>query len=214
MSSSSKLTFYGADISPPCRSVAHCLKEFNIPFNFKPINIFNKEHKTAEYLKINPHGLIPAIVEDDYKLYESAAILVYLAEKHNLTSVFPKDLKQRGLILQFLSWHDLNINKMRSNILFKIDLEASAKNLAANLKELETDHFTKKSAYLYGLENFSLADLHLYNELILIDAFKMVNLNDYPVISQFMKAIETHSKAAKGVKDSFINEAKSLNLLN
>jgi len=213
MSSSSKLTFYGADISPPCRSVSHVLKEYNIPFNFKSINIFTKEHKTPEYLKVNPHGLIPAMVEDDYQLYESAAILVYLAEKHNLTSVYPKDLKQRGLILQYLSWHDLNINKMRSNVLFKVDTEASAKNLAENLKELETAHFNKKSPYLYGLEHFSLADLHLYNELILLDILKLVDLSVYTVIGQFMKAIETHSKAAKGVKESFIAAGKELNLI-
>merc|ERR1719183_3297817 len=73
-----------------------------------------KGSRSPDYLaNINPTGTVPALVEDDgFTVWESHAILVYLAEKHGWDDVYPKDPKIRGIIQQWLHWHHQNIRQL------------------------------------------------------------------------------------------------------
>ena len=64
------------------------------------------ENQNEAFAKVNPFKVLPTIEEDGYMLFESAAILTYVAEKYNLPDHwYPKDLKQRGKVDQYLHWH-------------------------------------------------------------------------------------------------------------
>ena len=79
------LKLYANYLSQPSRAVLFFLLENSIPFEFKNVDMAKQEQRKEEFLKINPNGLVPVIVEDDgFALYESHAILSYLAGKYNV----------------------------------------------------------------------------------------------------------------------------------
>jgi glutathione S-transferase len=58
------------------------LEEIGVPFELKPVDRARGEHKSPQYLKLNPNGLIPVLVDGDLVLYETAAICLHLADTH------------------------------------------------------------------------------------------------------------------------------------
>lgn len=64
--------------------------------NFRHIELANSEHVSEEYIKINPSSTVPALVDEDYKVFESSAIAIYLVEKYAKDdSLSPRDLQKR-----------------------------------------------------------------------------------------------------------------------
>lgn len=78
------------------------MAEGDIAYELRPVDIVNNEHRSPEYLKINPSGWVPALITPEgERLYETPAINLYLAERHQLTDLAPAvDDADRG---QFLS---------------------------------------------------------------------------------------------------------------
>ena len=73
--------------TPNGRKIPIMLEEIGMPYNVHAVNLRNNEQRTPEYLAINPNGRIPAIIDTDgpggkpLPIFESGAILIYLAEK-------------------------------------------------------------------------------------------------------------------------------------
>ncbi|MFY7864656.1 glutathione S-transferase family protein [Roseateles sp.] len=65
------------------------LEEIGQPFELKKVDRENNAHKSPEYLKLNPNGLIPVLVDGDIVLYETAAILMHLADTHPSAQLAP-----------------------------------------------------------------------------------------------------------------------------
>ena len=92
--------------TPNGRKVSVMLEECGLPYNVHKINIGKDEQFAADYLKLNPNGKIPSIVDPDgpggkpYSMMESGAILIYLAEKTG--KFLSKDSAARYLALQWL----------------------------------------------------------------------------------------------------------------
>src|SRR5690606_13738011 len=79
------------------------LEEMQLPYNLIPVDISKGEQKQPEYLKLNPNGSIPTIVDrdnDNFVVFESGAILVYLGEKS--AQFYPQDPKRRSQVVQWL----------------------------------------------------------------------------------------------------------------
>jgi len=99
-----KLEFYGFFLSPFSRVAHMTLIALGIPFEMKTINLLKGEHKTEEYLKINPKGQVPAIKLGDVCLAESRAIAAFLCNKYaddNHKHLYPEDPKLRANIDMF-----------------------------------------------------------------------------------------------------------------
>ena len=98
------------------------LEEIGLDYTVKPINIGTGEQKTAEYISINPNARIPTIVDrdnDDFAVFESGAILVYLAEKTG--QLMPTDVKGRSLVMQWLMFQMGGVGPMmgQANVFFR-----------------------------------------------------------------------------------------------
>ncbi|CAA2995157.1 glutathione S-transferase F9-like [Olea europaea subsp. europaea] len=94
---------YGPEYASSKR-VLVCLVEKEIEFEAVDINLFKGENKSLDYLKLQPFGLLPAIQDGDYTLYESRAIIRYYAEKYRSqgTELFGKTMEEKGKVEQWL----------------------------------------------------------------------------------------------------------------
>jgi glutathione S-transferase len=90
------LTFYYGSGSPYAWKVWLALEHKGIPYDLKVPSFDKKENKTPEFLKVNPRGRVPAIVDDGFALSESNAIVEYLEERSPEKPLLPKDVKARA----------------------------------------------------------------------------------------------------------------------
>ncbi len=65
------------------------LEELGVPFELKLVDRENNAHKSPAYLKMNPNGLIPVLVDGDLVLYETAAIVLHLVDMHPAAGLAP-----------------------------------------------------------------------------------------------------------------------------
>jgi GST-like protein len=98
------------------------LEEMGLPYDVHAIDLSSLEQKQDWFLKINPNGRIPAIVDhdaDDFAVFESGAILMYLAEKTG--QLMPADSLQRSAVIQWLMFQMGGIGPMmgQANVFFR-----------------------------------------------------------------------------------------------
>ncbi len=94
--------------------VSIALEEMKLPYNMVELRLMEGDQKKPEFLKINPNGRIPAIVdrdEGDFAVFESGAILMYLAEKTG--QLLPTDVKKRSQVIQWLMFQMGGIGPMQ-----------------------------------------------------------------------------------------------------
>jgi len=98
------------------------LEELGLPYSVHPIDLGAGEQKQDWFLKINPNGRIPAIIdrsEDGFAVFESGAILVYLAEQTG--QLLPRDAKGRSVTLQWLMFQMGGVGPMmgQANVFYR-----------------------------------------------------------------------------------------------
>jgi len=101
------LTLYYSLVSQPSRAVKTLIDIGKVKHKEVHVDIMKGEHKKEEFVAINPRSLVPFIVEGDFKLGESNAVLKYLCETNESIPehYWPKDPKKRALTDQFLEWY-------------------------------------------------------------------------------------------------------------
>jgi GSH-dependent disulfide-bond oxidoreductase len=100
--------------TPNGRKVSIALEEMGLPYTVHAVDLVAGEQKSAEYLAINPNGRIPAIVDreaGDFAVFESGAILLWLAEKSG--KLLPRERKPRSVALQWLFFQVGGIGPMQ-----------------------------------------------------------------------------------------------------
>jgi GST-like protein len=108
--------------TPNGHKVSIVLEELGLPYRVHALSFDKKEQKSEDFLKINPNGRIPAIVDranGDFAVFESGAILIYLAELSG--KLLPKDPKGRSVVLQWLMFQMGGIGPMQgqANVFFR-----------------------------------------------------------------------------------------------
>ena len=98
------------------------LEELGIPYEVHAINLMGGDQKKPEYLAINPNGRIPAIVdrdEENFAVFESGAIMIYLAEKAG--KLLPTDRRGRSRVIQWLMFQMGGVGPMmgQANVFFR-----------------------------------------------------------------------------------------------
>ena len=108
--------------TPNGHKVSIALEELQLPYSVQVLSFDQREQKAADFLKINPNGRIPAIVDrdnGDFAVFESGAILIYLAELSG--QLMPHDGKGRSLVMQWLMFQMGGVGPMQgqANVFFR-----------------------------------------------------------------------------------------------
>ncbi|WP_347357412.1 glutathione S-transferase family protein [Bdellovibrio sp.] len=193
------IKIYGSPLS----SAGRCywmMEELGLSYEQVPLNMREQQHKSEDFLKINPNGKIPAIIDGEYVLWESMAITNYLAKKHN-SPLAPQNLDEEGHILQWSFWALVDLQKPAIDWLIqelfvpaehknpKV-IEDAKKHLPRYLNTLESGLNSKN--YLVG-DRFTVADLNVASVVGILHALQY-DLSIYPNISKWSKTC--HSRPA------------------
>ena len=154
------------------------LSELSVPFEFVLLDMKNGEHKKPEYLAINPVGKVPAIVDGDFQLWESGAILLYLAEKYgNL----PNSPEYKAKLAQWVLFANATLGP---GVFIEANRDREMPRLMTALTSI-----LEKQPFLLG-EEFSVADVAVGSLLAYIPIMlKEVDLSPYPAVLDYMKRV-------------------------
>jgi GSH-dependent disulfide-bond oxidoreductase len=103
------ITLYTAP-TPNGWKVSIALEEMALPYELRVIDFATNEQKSEWYVKLNPNGRIPTLLDDGFALFESGAILIYLAEKTG--QFLPGDVQRRSRVIQWLMFQMSAIGPM------------------------------------------------------------------------------------------------------
>ncbi len=114
------LVVYGRPTSSNVQKVLWLCEELGLPYSSANVVPPGKAKESADYVRLNPNGLIPTIDEDGFVLWESNAIVRYLAAKHANGSIFPSDLRVRADSDRWMDWQTTVLAPLASVLLNQI----------------------------------------------------------------------------------------------
>ena len=185
------------------------LKELGIEFEFIPVNLQAGEHKRPEFLAINPAGKVPVLVDGDLMLPESAAIVLYLAEKYPEKGLMPARLEQRAQVYRWVLFAVTELEQPLWRMAKHRFLYPENKRLPQDI-DLAREDFTAMAAvlerhmrgrqYIVG-DRISVADcvtaylMDWANEHHLLDGF--------PNLTAYLQRMYQRSTAPQRIADAF-----------
>lgn len=194
--------------TPNGHKVSIALEEMGLPYQLHVLSFDQQEQKAPAFLKINPNGRIPAIVDrdnDNFAVFESGAILYYLAEKTG--QLLPSDAKGRSVALQWLMFQMSGVGPMQgqANVFYrylpeKIPTAISRyQNETRRLYEVLNGRL-EQVEYLAG--EYSIADIATYPWLALHD-WAGVSVDGLPALQRWMAAMAARPAVQKGLQTPY-----------
>jgi GST-like protein len=197
--------------TPNGNKISMMLEECDLDYTIYPINITAGDQFRPDFLKISPNNRMPAIVDHDpigggppVNLFESGAILLYLAEKTG--RFFPTELRERYCVMKWLMWQMGGLGPMAGQ-------NHHFGRFAPEKIPYAIDRYRKETARLYGVldgalaenefiaENYSIADMACYPWIARYE-WQEMDLNNYGNIKNWFDLIAarpaTQSAYAKG----------------
>jgi glutathione S-transferase len=188
------------------------LEELGLPYQVHAIDLLSGAQRAPDYLAINPNGRIPAIVDhdaEDFAVFESGAILIYLAEKTG--QLMPSDAKGRSHVLQWLMFQMGGIGPMmgQANVFHRYFPEKI---------QVVIDRYQGESGRLFGVLDRQLADHEwLAGDYSIADIanwcwvrthkWSGVNIEPFEHLQRWVAAIAARPAAQAGIKVPFDLEA-------
>lgn len=173
---SAQLKLYGA---PKTRTpvIQWYLEELGVNYDYISLDISANEQHKPEFLAINPIGKVPAIVDGNLKLWESGAILLYLAEKYQK---MPQSLAERAKITQWVIF----ANATLAPALFSPDKRQ--KEIPRLLTPI--NQILQQQSFILG-EKLSVADVAIASYLYYAKLLVALDLKEYPEIVKYLDRI-------------------------
>lgn len=163
------------------------LEELGIPYEFIFLDLQAGEHRQPEYLAINPIGKVPAIVDGDFQLWESGAILFYLAQKYgNL----PSSLEEQAKINQWILFGNATLGP---GIFVEASREREMPKLMTPLNQI-----LSKQRFLLG-DEFSVVDVAVGSMLAYIPLMLKLDLSEYPAVVDYIQRISERPAFQKAI---------------
>ena len=186
--------------SPNGRKISIMLEELNVDFNPILINLDKKEQFSEEFSKISPANKIPVIVDNDNNqtVFESGAILLYLAQKYN--KFLNKD--KYWEIIQWVFFQMAYVGPMLGQAHQYLFYHRGKSKFAENKTKAYAQHIysildKKLSKQEYFSEDYSIADISIWPWTARFERHE-INLHDYPNVLRWYKQISIRPAVIKG----------------
>lgn len=193
--------------TPNGKKIPIMLEEIGMPYEVHPINIGQGDQFKPEYLAINPNNKIPSIIDPDgpggksFTLFESGAILMYLAEKSG--KLWPADMRQRYTVLQWLMFQMGGVGPMfgQANYFYRLEEKIP----------FAIERFHKEALRLYGVlekalgkneflaGEYSIADIATY-PWVWRHEMHHVKLEDFPSVKSWYDKISERPAVKRGME--------------
>ena len=193
--------------TPNGKKASIMLEEIGMPYEVHPINIGQGDQFKSEYLAINPNNKIPSIIDPDgpggkpFTLFESGAILMYLAEKSG--KLWPADVRQRYTVIQWLMFQMGGVGPMfgQANYFYRLEEKIP----------FAIERFHKEALRLYGVlekalgkneflsGEYSIADIATY-PWVWRHEIHHVRLEDFPSVKRWYDSISDRPAVKRGME--------------
>lgn len=193
------ITLYGMS-SPNVRKVVLMLEETGLAYEFKYVDVFGGEQFNEDFRKLNPNSKVPVLVDPDGQdgelhLFESGAILIYLAEKTG--QFFPKSANGKHIAIQWVMFQMGNIGPALGNALHFRHLAPPGNDYgrgrfsaeARNLHDV-VEARLGEARYIAG-EEYSIADMSLVPWLANFSKMLGIDLNTFPNLSRWLGDVKS-----------------------
>ncbi|RMX68793.1 hypothetical protein KXD40_007477 [Peronospora effusa] len=215
------LKLYANLISQPSRAVEWIMRVKKLDHEFALTTNGSHTLTSAEFVALNPNGLIPVLQDGDFTLFESNAIMVYLAEKFDWLDLYPKDIQAHAKVNEYLHWHHTNARLITLKVLLPLKrikqhkqyeddavLVKEAPTLIGNLVKLMEKFLVKD--YIANSDEITLVDFAAYCEFVQIELMGVFDFTEYPKFSawmQRMKKVPLHDEM-HATLDEFLSDLK------
>ncbi|MCC7697768.1 glutathione S-transferase family protein [Janthinobacterium sp. EB271-G4-7A] len=192
------------DSSPNGFKATIALAELGLPYRLRHVRIEQGEHRLPAFLALNPHGRIPVLVDHEtgITVFESAAILLYLAEKTG--RLLPKAPAQRWAAITWLQFHAASMGPMLGQrVHFEIADGGANAAATAHFRQLCTaalatmDGRLADNAYLAG-DGYSIADIASFGWLH-IARIVGFELDDWPHVAAWYARVAARPAVQLGI---------------
>jgi GST-like protein len=190
--------------TPNGRKISVALEELNLDYEVKEINLTNNVQKEDWYLKINPNGKIPAIIDHDSNnitIFESGAILLYLAEKTG--RLLPTNTVERFNVLQWLFLQVGGVGPMQgqANVFYRYMDNAIPEATSRYQNETNRlygilDKQLSQHEYLAG--DLSIADIAHYPWIKLAN-WAGIDIDNYAAVKDWLLRLDSRKSFIKGM---------------
>ena len=189
-----KRILFGHPLSGNTHRVRLMLSMLELPYEEIPVDIPNGEQKKAEYLAVNPLGLVPVLVEGERKIRDSHAILTYLALAYDKENKWlPNDPFQQAQVIQWLSFsaneiqNSANLARLHFLLGVPVDL-TSVQDKTHGVLQTVDRHLADRN--WLELNRPTIADLACFPYLGLVEEGK-VSLADYKNVNIWLDRVKS-----------------------
>lgn len=190
--------------TPNGHKISVALEELALPYTLHALELSRQPQKQPWFLAINPNGRIPAIVDranDDFAVFESGAILVYLAEKTG--QLMPQDAKGRSRVMQWLMFQMGGVGPMmgQANVFYRYfpeKIQPAIDRYQGESRRLlrVLDTHLEQHEYLAG--DYSIADIANW-AWVRTHKWSGVAIDDMPHLRRWLAAIYARPAAQRGI---------------
>jgi glutathione S-transferase/GST-like protein len=157
-------TLYTAP-TPNGWKISIALEEMGLPYEVRVVDFATNEQKSDWYVKLNPNGRIPTLVDDGFALFESGAILIYLAEKTG--RFLPRDVQDRSRVIQWVMFQMSAVGPMmgQANVFlryFPEKIQPAIDRYQREVTRLFGILDRQLAAHEYIAGDYSIADMALW----------------------------------------------------
>ena len=163
------------------------LEEIEIPYEFVVLDMKAGAHLQPEFLAINPFGKVPAIADGDFKLWESGAILLYLAHKYGK---MPESLERQAEVGQWVLFGNATLGP---GILLEANRDRETSRLLTPLNQI-----LEQQPFLMG-DEFSVVDVAVGSILAYIPMVMQFDFTPYPAVLDYIQRISQRPAFQKAI---------------
>lgn len=120
------MLLYSFKITPNNRKVEAFIAHYDLPVEIHQVDFKHQETQSDEYYRINPMRRVPALVDGDFRLWESNAILTYLARKYPHTNSLPTDIRGRADADRWLHWQSCHLMPLMGSLKTGVEKDPNA----------------------------------------------------------------------------------------